>query len=191
MPKQAEEKPSWRTDLAKLDATEAIAAKATAAASYARRHAGFVEWLATQSPKIQELAAELFAIQERTGLRVGFNIRKPYVDGLGRTVYTVHFSHAYHESLESYEDALEQMVEAWRTRVEDLPETHARIQAIRDYAKPREAAREVLAIAQKVRNENPTATGEERDALVLAEIERLETEHAATPGETRPTRVPG
>jgi hypothetical protein len=133
------------------------------------RRTFFVAWLAAQSPSLQALAAELFAIQERLGLPNGFRPLAPFTRD-GRKIFAIRFSNGYHESETSHEAALALLVDAWRTRVEDLATTHARIKG------DRKAARKACAeIARTIRDANPRMPGEERDKLVLAAIEALES----------------
>jgi len=98
----------------------------------------------------------------------------------GSPVYIAKCANGVHESVDSPEQALFLLVDSFRTRVEDLPETHARVQAWGgSYAADVQVARDAVAeIAWKVAKENPALSGEERDALVLAALDTEEQAQA-------------
>jgi hypothetical protein len=111
-------------------------------------------WLSEQSATTQALAAEWQALR---GSR--FALRRK-ADKQGRIVHVCESTHGYHESRQSAEHALFLLVDSHRVREED-----------RTSRVPR---RDAQRIAKAIREANPAASGEERDALFLAKLDELE-----------------
>lgn len=124
-------------------------------------------WLGDQGAKIQALAAEWSALRGTT-----FELSTKH-DRRGRVVFVCESRFGYHESHQSHEHALFLMVDAHRTRLEDRPETAARIAAT-EGGSLKSAQRRAQAIAKQVREAHPYMPGEERDGLVEKAVEELE-----------------
>jgi hypothetical protein len=137
--------------------SEAAAAEATAQ---------FAEWLGAQSETTQALVSEWMALR---GSRPTLSER---IDKQHRKVYVVDCEHGHHESLKSHEHALFLLVDSHRVRIEDLPETRARLVALG--FSPREALHRCQQIGRAVdaSGRMPVA---DHDALVEAEIVKLES----------------
>lgn len=126
------------------------------------------------------LASELADIQKRYRMQEGLEFGFRETRG-GAVVYVARSPNGYHESTESHAHALWLLVDSFRTRIEDTPEVHARLQALSGDI---QAARiEAMRIAAAVRKENPDATGPERDTLVLVALDRREQGAAAAQAE--------
>jgi hypothetical protein len=107
------------------------------------------------------------------GVWLGVNPTKTTKDG--GAVYAAVCPNGYHESTESEAHALFLLVDSFRTRAEDLPETHARIQSwggsFRDIDVARLTARR---IAKQVRSEHPRVDGHTLDNMFNAELSKRE-----------------
>lgn len=129
------------------------------------------EWLATQSETIQALAEEWAAHRHS---RFTLSERR---DRRGRTVYVCDCEHGHHESLQSYEHAIFLLVDSHRVRLEDRPETAARVAGL-DGVEVKAARVSVQRLAREIREANPMASGEERDGLLAAELAEMERARA-------------
>jgi hypothetical protein len=125
-------------------------------------------WLSTQSETVQALAAEWAALRNTR-----FKFGQTH-DRRGRKLYTCSSKYGHHESYQSHEHALFLLVDSHRARIEDKPETHQRILAWAGHADVKQARATARAIAKRIREENPNMPGEQRDALVLAALDRAE-----------------
>lgn len=134
-------------------------------------------WLSTQSETIQALAAEWAAL--RNGDRFRFS---ESVDRQMRKLYVCSSKYGHHESYQSRDHALYLLVDSHRVRAEDRPETRARLVALGH--EPSTALRLCQAIGRNVAK-GGRMPGAEHDALVDAEIRKLEAEHRP------PERSPG
>lgn len=120
------------------------------------------------------LMAELEEIQARHKMQSGGEfLTREARDG--STIYAVKTANGYHESAESYDHALFLLVDSFRTRIEDTQEFRDRLAL----AGVSGGVRKALAIGSRVKLENPDMTGEERDALTTAILERHESDKAA------------
>lgn len=132
--------------------------------------AAFTEWIETQSETVRALGAELIELQTARKMSPRFMITEVTLHG--RTIWTAVCANGIHQSRQSAEHALFLLVDSFRTRIEDKPETHARVQAWGgSYAADvKTARRHCAAVAQRIREQNPNMPGEQRDALVLAQL---------------------
>lgn len=94
----------------------------------------------------------------------------------GGTAYFVSCSNGYHESAESHEHAFSLLVESFRTRAEDRPETYEKLLGKNGDVKA--ARQRAMQIAQTVRKANPMASPEEWDKLVVSEIEKRNSDQS-------------
>lgn len=131
--------------------------------------AAFAEWFDGQSKIVQELGRELGAIQAARGMNPRFQIDT--LERYGRPLYVAHCANGRHESRQSEEHAMFLLVDSFRTRIEDKPETHERIMEIHgmDLKSARRYARE---LAQRVQEAHGKGVpGETRDKLFARELE--------------------
>lgn len=155
-------------------------AEAEGAAKLAQRHADFVAWLADQPESFRNLASKWFDLQTERKMPPGFSATI-FRDRRGRLVYEVSCANGVHQSHESFEHALELLIDSHRPRVEDLEATHLRMQAWSGDVDIKGARRLCDGLAKDVRALNPGLTGEEYDALfeeALSMREQMKAEDA-------------
>lgn len=145
--------------------------------------------VAESSASCRALAGELALLQEDRRMPTGivFDARR-HRDG--RPIFIVRCDNGWHESFNGFEEALELLLEAHRTRVEDLETTHQRMLELWGGDDMKTARRRCAELAARVRAANPDADGPQRDALVLAELERLEADRARRDAEERERERP-
>lgn len=142
------------------------------------------------SHDLETLTLELIAMQTSRGMKRdhGFAMRKAKD---GRDIFIVMCPNGYHESYESHAHAMHLLVDSFRTRVEDLPATHERIQAWGGAYADLKAARSYAdSIAKGLVAKFPDMPGEERDALLLQSLADSERHNVKAHATTHPTKPP-
>lgn len=127
----------------------------------------FASWLSEQSETVQALAAEWGSMRSS---RFKFYERQ---DSRGRDVFGVQCEHGQHESHQGHEHALFLLVDSHRTRAEDTPEFRARLEALG--MTPKEALQRSQQMGRDVAKASGRMPIEDHDALVEAEMRRLES----------------
>lgn len=142
--------------------------------------AAFAEWFEGQGDTVKELGRELLAIQEARGMNPRFQLDTE--ERYGKPLYVAHCANGRHESRQSLEHALFLMVDSFRTRAEDRPETHARLMEV--HGCDVKAARKLAAeMAENTRARFPAVSGEMRDAFLADELGKVERDVAARKAE--------
>lgn len=127
-------------------------------------------------PDMESLKAEWLTLCKERAMDPYLEIQKR--ETKRGTVVRVCGPHACHESYDGVEAAMELLVDSFRTRVEDLEETHLAIVKWRR-CDIKAARRYASQCAREVREANPDAPGEKRDALLLEHLAQEQKEHDA------------
>jgi hypothetical protein len=143
---------------------------------------------------VASLLAELGQMQADRrmggGVWIGTNPHRKTKEG--GPVFVAMCPNGYHESAESEAHALSLLVDSFRTRAEDRPEIHERIQAWGgSYADIRFARETAQRIAKKVRHDHPAADGASLDVMLGDELSKREADRGARMGKPVPQRKPG
>jgi hypothetical protein len=143
--------------------------------------AAFAEWFDAQSDTVKDLGRELLAIQEARGMNPRFQLDTE--ERYGKPIFIARCGNGRHESRQSPEHAMFLMVDSFRTRGEDRPETHARVMGMHGCT-IKDARRISAALAADLRVQQPGISGEARDMLfesALDEKERFLVERRSAP----------
>ena len=154
--------------VAQAEANAAVAKELEAIAEFGRQ-------LSLMSPTIQALASEYGLFRHVRNPR--FAITESVVRG--QRIWTCESENGFHQSKTSAEHALFLLVDSHRTRIEDTEAFRLRVKAANAGMTSKEALRRCEQIGKQIRDANPKATGEERDALAMAHLEGLEAAAAA------------
>lgn len=149
--------------------------------------ASFAEWFETQSETVKALGAELAEIQAARGMNPRFQVDTE--ERYGRPLYVAHCANGRHESRQSPEHAMFLLVDSFRTRAEDRPETHERLMQMHGCT-VKEARRLAAEIAAELRAKHPGTPGETRDKLFENEVAKAERELVARKNEAKERKVP-